>query len=147
MATEATDINMALHLQEISTAKRTNLEPLVLLLLLSFKRVQFIQNTVKPFFFFLDCHLSIQISLLWFDWLHLMSPQYNGTQCNLVCRWIKIKNTASCCEQCYWELCRKKHFQGTSAPQTICQWALLYWCVGRHFFLRHLQTLTNHTEI
>lgn len=37
MATEATDINMASHLQEVRTAKRTNLEPLMLPLLLSLK--------------------------------------------------------------------------------------------------------------
>lgn len=35
MATGAKDINIALHLQEISTAKRTNLEALVILPLLS----------------------------------------------------------------------------------------------------------------
>lgn len=39
MATEAKDINTALHLREISIAKHTNLELLVLLLLLSSERV------------------------------------------------------------------------------------------------------------
>lgn len=50
MATEATDINMTSQLQEVRTAKRTNLEPLMLPLLLSLKG-RFTQNMITPFLF------------------------------------------------------------------------------------------------
>ena len=55
MATEATDINMASHLQEVRTAKRTNLEPLMLPLL---------HPNMRTPFLFPDTVVSVQVCFL-----------------------------------------------------------------------------------